>query len=107
MSTPVTEQEIDPVTPQLVTVGASEVVLSPSRLGRSHRIFFSLVPITPGVTATLCFGEGAAAANMGVPLNPNQPFVDCAGDSYMPYQGALKVVASGAGQVAFVERFEQ
>ena len=103
---PVTDKEINSVTPELITVGASEVVLSDTRLGKSRRIFYSIVPVTAGVICTITFGDAPAVALTGLPLGQYQPLIDCAGDTYQPYQGTIKCIASAGGQISIMERFE-
>lgn len=107
MSRLVELSDIEPSTPQTVTVGATAVTLSEKRLGKTKRSFFSIVPITAGVTVTIVFGEGTAAVNAGLPLQAGQPFIqslDINGRGV--YQGDIQAIASGPGSVAFVEIFE-
>lgn len=99
--------DIDGTTPQLVSVNTT-ATLSASRLGLTRRIFFSVIPITAGVTATVVLGDGTPAANTGIPLIQNQPFSmadDASGAGC--FQGPIQCVTSGAGQVAFTEIFDR
>lgn len=103
----VTEREIEKTTPQLLTVAATAITASATRLGLKRRSFFSIIPITAGVTVTVVFGDSIAVANQGIPLSANQPFsqsLDTNGRGV--FQGTIQLIASGAGQVAFTETFE-
>ena len=111
MAYTVQDRDIELTTPQLVTVDVTEATLSASRLGLSMRSFFSIVPITAGVTVTVTFGDAPATANQGLPLIQSQPFSQSLtnDDPEQPckgvYQGTIKAIASGPGRVAFVEIF--
>jgi len=108
----VQEKDIEPTTPSLLSVGATEVTLSATRLGRSRRSFFSIIPLTPGMSVTISYGEQTAVLNAGIPLIQNQPlFASLTGTNpAMPcegvYQGEIKAIANIAGTVAFVEVFD-
>lgn len=102
----VTLADIENNNVQLINVSGTQAELSPTRLGRTRRTVFYVCPITAGVTVTLVPTDGTAVVNTGFVLAANQPFIEVLSDEFVPYQGQWKVVASGAGQVAFVERVE-
>lgn len=104
----VTENDIDTTVPAIVSVSGTASVLSPTRLGLKKRSFFSIIPITSGVTVTVVFGDSAPVATQGIPLIQTQPFsqsLDINGRGV--FQGQIQVIASGAGSVAFTETFEE
>ena len=103
----VEEQDIERTTPQLLTVDVNPVTLSATRLGLTKRSFFSIIPITAGVTVTIVFGDSVPVADQGIVLVKNQVFsqsLDTNGAGV--FQGTIQAIASGAGQVALVEVFE-
>jgi hypothetical protein len=107
MATPVHESDIEPTNPQLLAVSATASTLSPTRIGRTKRSFFSVIPVTSGVTVTIVFGDSVAEVEKGIVLIQNQPFsqsLDINGRGV--YQGTIQAIASGNGDVAFVETFE-
>lgn len=107
MSPPVQEREIELTQPQLITVGATAVTLTPTRLGRARRSFLSIVPVTVGVTVTLVFGDTTPALNTGLPIEAKQPFIQSLDvNKKGVYQGPIQAIATGPGQVALVEMFE-
>lgn len=103
---PVTDRDIEVSTPSTVSVSATASTLSATRLGRAPRSFFSIIPLSAGVTVTVTFGDSPAVANAGLVLSTNQPYLEAKGDNFIPYQGTINIVASGAGTVAYVERFD-
>lgn len=103
---PVTDAEIELSTPRTVSVSTTSTELSPTRLGRTRRTSFLIVPLTAGVTVTITKGEQDAVANQGYVLTQNQPYVEATSEGFLCYQGALQVVASSAGSVSIVEVFE-
>lgn len=86
------------------TVGATEIEVSPTRLGRSRRVQFILTNLS-AVTVTLTKGDSAAVANKGIILAQNQTYIESDDGGYNCWQGAFRVVASGAGTVSIVESF--
>jgi len=107
LAIPVENADIENTSPQLLSVSGTASVVSPTRLGKAKRSFFSLIPITAGVTVTLVLGDSAPAVNQGIVLIQNQFFLqslDTNGKGV--YQGNIQAIASGAGQVAVVELFE-
>lgn len=103
----VTEEEIELSAPQTLTVGTSDVEISATRLGKTRRTFFSIVPLTAGATITLTFGDSPAVANKGVVLSANQPYIETDDPGAPCYQGAIHAISSAPGSsVAIVERFE-
>lgn len=107
MGLPVQLSEIENTAPQLLSVSGTASVLSATRLGRARRVFFSVIPITAGVTVTIVLGGSTPAVNQGIPLIQNQPFSQCLDvNGRGVFQGEIQAIASGAGQVAFTEIFE-
>ena len=107
MPRPVTNDEIELASPQLLSVSGTASTLSATRLGRAKRTFFSIIPVTAGVTVTIVFGEQIAVVNAGVPVGNGQAFtqsLDSNGRGV--FQGAIQAIASGAGSVALTETFE-
>lgn len=102
----VTIKDIELGAPQLINVSATAAQLLPSRLGKTFRKSFYLVPLTAGVLVTIVPSEGSVVANTGYVLSQYQPFLDVRSEGYKPYQGEWKVVASGNGQVALVEQVD-
>lgn len=103
MTGTVTHQEIKLGVPSIVSVSATSQELLPSRLGRSHRKTFYIVPLTAGVIVTISPTETPAVATQGYVLSQYQPYLDVRSQGYDPYQGAWQVVASGNGSIAVVE----
>lgn len=100
--------DIDQSNPQYVAVSSTPTRILQSRLGESFRNFFSIVPITSGLTVSVILGPVNALANYGTPIITNQPFaqsMDVNGKGI--YQGEIWVVASGNGYIAIQETFEQ
>jgi hypothetical protein len=93
-----------------VAVSGTDVELSPSRAGKKARIAFSLTPTTAGTVVSFAFSNSAAVLNSGVVLVANQPYVESANtveDAYrIVWQGPIHAIASAAGNVAVMERFE-
>ena len=107
MAIPVELSDIENTSPQLLSVSGTASTLSQTRLGKAKRSFFSIIPITAGVTVTVVLGDSSPAVTQGIVLIQNQPFVqslDINGKGV--YQGPIQAIASGAGSVAFVELFE-
>lgn len=94
-----------------VAVSATESELLQTRLAKSPRTMLAITPVTAGVTVYLSLGEQAAATNQGIPLSPNQPFVQSANNLQEAlqtvWQGPVRVIATGAGSVAVTEMFFQ
>ena len=103
---PVTDNDIESSTPSTISVSATASTLSATRLGKSPRSFFSIIPLTVGVTVTVTFGDAPAIANAGLVLGQNQPYLEVKSDEFMPYQGTINIVASGNGSVALLERYD-
>lgn len=100
-------EEIDLSSPRTVSVSGTAAELSSSRLGLQRRTFFSIIPLTAGVTVTISFGDQTAVALQGISLIQNQPFSMSDSEEFKCWQGAIQVVASGAGNVAVTEIFER
>lgn len=108
MAVPVTWEEIENTEPQLKSVTTAASTLSASRLGRAKRTFFSIIPLSAGITVTVVLGDGTATASTGIVLVKNQPFVqslDSNGKGV--FQGTIQAIADGSGSVAFTEIFER
>lgn len=108
MPKPVTFEEIENSAPQLLSVSTTASTLSATRQSRAKRTFFSIIPITDGVTVTVFLGDGTPSANKGIPLIKNQVFsMSLDANEKGVYQGTIQAIASGSGQVAFTELFER
>lgn len=109
----VQNEDIENTTPQLLSVSGTASTLSNTRLGRARRTFFSIIPITAGVTVTIVLGDSAPVATQGIVLIQNQPFSQSLDNDNLGepckgvFQGTIQAIASGAGQVAFVEIFDR
>lgn len=103
----VTLEDIDGALPRTVSVSATAAELSATRLGRKRRTQIIIVPLTAGVTVTITKGDSTAVANAGIVLTANQAFVEADDGGFKCWQGAIQVVASGAGSVAINETFER
>lgn len=102
----VTQSEIELSTPQTVAVTATAKILSYSRLGRTRRTSICITPLTAGVTVTVVEGEiDQCVANAGYVLQQYQPFLDSDQSGAKCWQGAVCVVASGAGNISVSEIF--
>lgn len=71
-----------------------------------RRTAFAIIALTAGVTVTIAKGDVAAVANNGIVLAANQSYVESTSQEFLCWQGAIQVVASGAGSVALSEMFE-
>ena len=93
------------------SVSGTESELLQTRLAKSPRMMLAITPVTAGVTIYLSLGEQAAALNQGIPLSPNQPFVQSANNVQEAlqtvWQGPIHVIATGAGSVAVTEQLYQ
>ena len=93
--------------PRTVTVGATDVELSATRQNKFRRVMISMTPITAGVTVTFSYGDSPAVANAGQTAGQNQPVVATSDAGSTCWQGAIHAIATGAGQVAVLEQFEE
>lgn len=99
--------DIDQTNPQYISVSGTPTRILLSRLGESFRNFLSIIPTDAGITCTVTLGPVGVAANQGIVLIQNQPFVqsmDTNGKGI--YQGEIWVTASGNGHVAVQETIE-
>lgn len=89
-----------------VSVSGTSTELCATRLGRSRRVALVLTPLTAGVTVSISFGDQAAILNQGMILNQSQPYAEADSEGFNCWQGAIQAIASGAGSVAVLERYE-
>jgi len=102
----VTQEEIDATQNTFYSVTTSDTEALPTRLGKKRRTALVLTPTSAGVTVYVSLGDTPAAVGTGIPLQANQPFADSdSGDTYKCWQGAVRVIGSGAGNLAITEKF--
>jgi len=72
----------------------------------TRRTAFTIVPLSAGVTVTVALGDVPAVADAGIVLSANQPYSESSDGGFECWQGAVQIVASGAGNVAIRETLE-
>jgi hypothetical protein len=100
-----------PIEPRQVAVAVSgtDVEISPTRVGRSPRVAFQLIPTTAAVTVSYALGGSPAVLNAGLTATQLQPIGQSANNVaealQVVWQGPIHAIASGAGNVAVFEQF--
>jgi len=97
----------EPVRNEVVSVGATSVIVSQQRVGLLPRKVYWIRNISDAAAKiiTVNLGNNPAVANTGVVLNQNESFMDSTGEGYECFQGIITAICAVAGgQLALMER---
>lgn len=104
----VTYEEIDLSTPRAVAVSATALELSSTRLGKTRRKSIVIIPTTGAIVVTVVKADSVVGitAGVGIVLTANQSYAENDDAKSDCWQGAIQVIANGAGSVSVTETFE-